>query len=199
MKLGRDFFENASFDVARELLGCFVVHTTASGKIVGRIVETEAYGDSTDLASHARFGPTQRTKIMFGPAGHLYVYSIYGIFNLTNIICGPDGHPSAVLIRATEIIEGQEAAKTNVSNSKFAKANDKIATGPGKLSLALGIDRSHNGIDITNSDEIYILPRTATDKFDVVSTARIGIEYSKHSKELPWRFYIRNNKFVSKK
>lgn len=199
MKLKGDFFERDVVIVARELLGGYFVHKTKQGRLVGKIVETEAYGDADDLASHARFGPTPRNQIMFGPPGALYVYMIYGIFNLTNIVCGKEGSASAILIRAAEIIEGREIIKANIEQSKFAKSDGKLATGPGKFSLAFNIDRTLNGLDITKSQQIYIEQIGENQEPDVVTTTRIGVDYAKHSKELPWRFYLRNNPFVSRR
>lgn len=210
-RLAREFFERDVVTVARDLPGCFLIRQTEKGKIVGKIIETEAYGDTTDLASHARFGEKGRSKLMFGPAGMLYVYSIYGIFELSNIICGKVGHPSAVLLRAAEVVQETEVAKANLSRSKFVKINDKLATGPGKLSLAFGIAREFNGVNITNSELLYILDKRSLDSskltrgdkgresFDIIETTRIGINYAKESKDLPWRFYIKDNPYVSKK
>lgn len=197
MRLTREFFERNVVMVARDLLGSFLVHQTERGRVVGKIVETEAYGDATDLASHARFGERGRSKIMFGPAGLLYVYSIYGLFELSNIICGPAGQAGAVLLRAAEITEGIELAKANLRQSKFVKINDKPATGPGKLSLAFGISRKINGANLITSDQVHLQSKDRSD-FDIITTERIGIDYSKESKNLPWRFYIKDSPRISR-
>jgi DNA-3-methyladenine glycosylase len=135
---------------------------------------------------------------MFGHSGILYVYLNYGIFNLTNIICGPRGRAGAVLIRSAEILEGQNIALDNLERNKFVKANDFLATGPGKLSVALNIMTKQNGLDITTSKEIFIdLAKSVVPPSDIIKTKRVGVEYAGKSKHLPWRFYIKNNNFVS--
>ncbi len=196
-RLTHDFFDRNPVSLARDLIGCFFVHKTGDGIIKGKIIETEAYGDEKDLASHARFGHTKRNAIMYGSSGFLYVYHIYGIFYLTNIICQKAKTPSAVLIRAAEVVEGKEIAKTNIDRSKFVKSNDLMATGPGKFSLAFGIDKSMNHLDIIQSKEIFVENKTG--KIDIMETDRVGIDYAGESKELLWRFYDKNSKFVSKK
>lgn len=197
MRLKRDFFAREVTTVAKDLLGYRFVHQTEQGRVVGKIVETEAYGDAADLASHARFGETKRSKIMFGPAGILYVYKIYGIFNLTNIICGQEGGASAVLIRSAEITEGTEIAESNLTKSRFVKSNNKPAAGPGKFSLALGVTTDDNGTDLITSNNIW-LEAKSTKPFAIIETTRIGVDYAKESKEWQWRYYIADNKFVSK-
>ncbi|MEK9156284.1 MAG: DNA-3-methyladenine glycosylase [Patescibacteria group bacterium] len=199
MRLDRSFFERDAVAVAKDLLGCFFVQNLKSNQIVGRIVETEAYGDATDLASHARFGPTPRSQIMFGPAGVLYVYKIYGIFSLANIVCGKTGEASAALIRAAEIVAGEVIARRNLAQSKFVKLNEQPATGPGKFSLALGIDTGHNGTDLAASPHLYLTRSPAGTEFKIATTTRIGVDYAKDSKDLPWRFYIKDSPFVSKR
>lgn len=197
MALSRSFFKHDVVTVAKELLGCHFVRKTAKGNMGVKIVETEAYSDATDLASHARFGRTERNAVMFGPAGVLYVYIIYGIYNLTNIVCGQEGKAGAVLIRSAEIMEGKKIAQANIENSKFTKLNERLATGPGKFSLAFGLDRSWTGTDITTSADIYITAKMIQ-RFDIIESPRVGVGYAKYSACLPWRFYIKNNPYVSK-
>lgn len=191
------FFERSPQIIARNLLGYFFIRKFEEGKVVGRIVETEAYGNQTDLASHARFGVTERNKIMYGDAGVLYVYSIYGIFWLTNIICGKNGEPGAVLLRSCEIVEGQDIARKLLEKSKFVKADDRLATGPGKLSLAFGIDKTDNYTDLIENDIISL--EKGDPPSDIIETQRIGIDYAGISKELPWRFYDGKSKLISHK
>lgn len=195
--MNRSFFEKDPVTVAKELLGCFFVRKTAEGEMVGMITETEAYGDASDLASHARFGQTKRNSIMYGPAGILYVYHIYGIFYLTNIICQKEESPGAVLIRSAEILKGNEIALQNIKKFKFVKANEKLAVGPGKFSLAFDIDKEQNHTDLFDNADISLLPKKK--RFDIISTKRVGIDYARECKELPWRFHIQDNPFVSKK
>lgn len=196
-RLDRKFFERDPVAVAQDLLGCVLVRKTGTGKIRAKIVETEAYGDATDFASHARFGVTKRNQIMYGEAGIFYVYHIYGIFYLTNIICREKGRPSAVLIRSAEIIDGIEIARQNIDRSKFAKVNELLATGPGKFSLALDITKEQNYLDIAKSGDMFI--EKGGQNFDIIEKERVGIDYAGDCKKLPWRFYIKDNKFVSKK
>lgn len=198
MKLTQSFFSQDPTIVAEKLLGNILVHEINNQRIAGIITETESYGDDTDLASHARFGVTERNKIMFGKAGLLYVYHIYGIFYLTNIICDQKGKAGAVLIRSAQITEGENLAKENLAKSKFVKINQKLATGPGKLSLAFGIDKNNNFEEITTQNSNIYIERNIF-KFDTIKTARIGVDYAKHCKDNPWRFYIKDNETISKK
>ncbi len=209
----RLFFEQDIVTVAKELLGDYFICWTERGRIIGKIVETEAYGDTADLASHARFGNKGRSQIMFGSAGILYVYAIYGLFDLTNIICGQKGSPAAVLIRAAEIIEGKELAHENLQRHRYMKKyyadngrsfrpsvpNNKLASGPGKFSVVFGIDRNMNGTDITLCDKIFIDSPKDKPAFDIIETTRVGIDYAGISKDWSWRFYIKDNPYVSKK
>ena len=199
MRLNRSFFERNPAIVAKELLGKIIVRKTDRGTIKGVIIETEAYGDADDLASHARFGITPRNRIMYGEPGKLYVYLNYGIFNLTNIICEEKDKPGAVLLRSAEIIDGSDLSKELLDKSKFVKANEFLATGPGKLSVAFGIDRKLNSEDIVKSDDVYIeYPKREID-FDIIESERVGVDYASHSKAWPWRFHIKGNQFVSHK
>ncbi len=195
--LDKKFFERDPVVVARELLGNILVHKVGNKRIAGKIVETEAYSDANDLASHASFGKTKRNEIMYGNAGVLYIYHIYGIFFLSNIVCNIKGKPAAILLRAAEIIEGYDLAIENLKQSKFVKVNERIASGPGKLSLAFGLDKTHNHCDITSYSNIFI--EENREKFDIIETNRIGIDYAQHCKKYPWRFYIQDNKYISTK
>ena len=198
VKLSREFFNRDPQTVAKDLIGCFVVKKIGENEIIGKIVETESYGDENDLASHARFGLTPRNKIMYGPPGILYVYQIYGIFMLANIISNAEGIAGAVLIRSAEIVKGHDFAKVNLAKSKFVKTEQKLATGPGKFSLAFDIVKEHNYLDITNSEELTISKEN--DKIEkIASTKRIGVEYAGKCKDYPWRYYLEENNFISKR
>jgi DNA-3-methyladenine glycosylase len=183
-KLDRDFYDRPVLVVARELLGMVLVWNGPQGRQAGRIVETEAYDGPEDAASHARSGPKGRAAVMFGPAGYAYIYLIYGIHHCLNVSTGPPGYPAAVLIRALEPLEGI-AGGTN---------------GPGRLCKTLGLDRSHDGLDMT-SDRLFIEDRgLAVRDEDVVAKARIGIQFAGEPwTSQPWRFYERGNRWVSKK
>lgn len=200
MKLKRSFFSRDTAVVASELLGKFLVSDLRGGKVVGKIIETEAYKGVDDLACHASKGKTPRTETLFGRTGRLYVYLNYGIFWLTNVVSHKEDGAGGILIRSAEIIEGQSTAIKRLNKCKFVKANEKLATGPGKLSVAFGITGDFHTQDITKSDTIYIEDRGDNfPKNSVVAAPRVGVDYAKHCKDYLWRFYLKNNKLVSKK
>ena len=146
-KLSRSFFNRPTLTVAQKLLGKILV----IGKCSGRINEVEAYIGENDPACHAARGITERNKIMFGPAGHLYVYFTYGMYHCANIVTEKEGFPAAVLIRSIEPIRGIEVMKQRRNKS------DHLADGPGKLCIALSMTKSsHNGIDLCNQGDCYI-------------------------------------------
>jgi DNA-3-methyladenine glycosylase len=179
-----------SFDtitLAQKLLGCTLVHESEEGKTAGIIVETEAYLYD-DPASHSFRGQTPRNAPMFGEAGLIYVYLIYGMYECFNIVSNQKGRGEAVLIRALEPTEGIELMqkRRNTTNLK------NLCSGPGKLTKAMGISRKQNGIFL--NQKIYCIAPQNTD-FELISTTRIGIS---QAVELPYRFYIGENRFVSK-
>lgn len=200
MKLDRDFFDRSTVMVAKELLGKFLVADSEEGRVVGKIIETEAYMGTDDLACHASKGRTKRTAGLFGEVGHLYVYLNYGIFWLTNVVAHTENDVGGILLRSAEITEGQSIISERIRQNKFVKLNEKLATGPGKLSVAFGITGDFHTTDFIKSDNIYIEDRgeKILEK-DIISTTRVGVDYAQHCKDYPWRFYIKNNKFVSKK
>lgn len=192
MKLLRSFYEQPTIDVAKQLLGKFLIHRHAEAILVGRIVETEAYLGPHDLACHAAKGRTKRTEVMFGAAGHAYVYFIYGFYNMLNLVTEAQDYPAAVLIRAVEPVRGIEQMKLNRNNERLSD----LASGPGKLCQAFAIDRALNGQDICGKI-LYLEDRgEPTPKFD--ATPRIGVDYAGKWKDKPLRFAVRDNKFVSK-
>lgn len=173
-------------DAARALLGKIIVHGTTAG----RIVETEAYLGSGDLAAHSARGETARTKVIFGPPGHAYVYFIYGMYDCLNIVVEPEGIAGCVLIRAVEPVEGIEEMRARRGVEKL----EQLANGPGKLTRALGITLRHNGADLTRGPITIHLPEKRS-PFDTAVSPRIGIT---KSPDLPLRFYIKDNRFVSR-
>ena len=175
---------------ARRLLGCHLIREVNGQKAVVRIIETEAY-DQSDAASHSYNGMTPRTEVMFGPAGHLYVYFTYGMHYCGNIVCGPKGQGSGVLIRAVEPLEGENLLKDN----RLGKTGIEITNGPAKLCQALKIDKAWNGHDLEKAPLQLILNDELSTE-DIVQTTRIGIS---RAKDVPWRFYVRDNPYVSKK
>lgn len=162
------------------------------GRLVGRIVEVEAYRGSDDPASHAYRGVTQRNRLMFGKGGFAYVYFTYGKHYCFNVVTERQSVPGAVLIRALEPIMGIETMKRNRRTLKVLN----LTNGPGKLTEAMSITGEQNGLDLTRSKELFICKPKEKEKFKVVSTKRIGIRVGV---DKPWRFYIKNNRFVSRK
>lgn len=185
--LSRGFYERGTVDVARDLLGKVLVH----GPTAGIIVETEAYLGGDDLASHSAVGITDRTRVIFGPGGHAYVYLSYGIHDCMNIVAERSGKPGCVLIRALEPIEGLDAMR---ARRPKARTDRDLTSGPGKLTQALGITRKHTGVDMTHGD-LAVLARPNAPLFEIDVTPRIGIS---KCVDLPLRFLIRGNRFVSR-
>ena len=189
--LPRSFYDRETLMVAKELLGKHLVRRTDDGDIVGKIVEVEGYRGSDDPASHAYKGPTKRNWPMFGKPGCAYVYFIYGNHYCLNATTERKGVPGAVLIRAVEIIDGLELARKN----RKARSDVELSNGPGKLTKALNISKMHNGLDLTQLHALSIHHPETAENFVTTTKRRIGI---KAGGERPWRFYIKNNKFVSK-
>jgi DNA-3-methyladenine glycosylase len=181
-RLQRSFFDRDTELVARELLGCLLVHRSEGVERIGRIVETEAYLGVDDLAAHSSKGITPRTRIMFGPAGYAYVYLIYGMHHCVNVVTGPAGEGTAVLLRALEPVQNLHG-KTS---------------GPALLCKAMDIDRRLNGHDFC-SDELHMLARPAGHAVSVVERPRIGVDYAGDWAARPLRFYLEGNSYVSRK
>lgn len=180
-KLPRSFYDRDTIVVARELLGKHLVHRTAGVERVGRIVEVEAYLGPHDLAAHSARGLTKRTRVMFGPPGHAYVYLIYGMHWCMNVVTQSEGMASAVLLRAVEPVKNIEAR----------------TQGPALLTRAMGIDGRLDGHDLL-SDELFARdPRDGT-PIRIVKRPRIGVDYAGRWARRLLRFYIRGNPFVSK-
>lgn len=190
MKVMSDFafLDGLSAKVAPRLLGCYMVRELEGRRLVGKIVETEAY-DQTDAASHSYRGRTPRTDVMFGPAGHVYVYFTYGMHYCMNVVCGPVGRGAAVLIRAIEPLEGIDVMTRN----RHGIAGSSLTNGPAKLCYALGVDKTMNGHDLHERPlQLVINPPEAAK--NIVQTTRIGITKDAHR---PWRFYLKNSAYVS--
>jgi DNA-3-methyladenine glycosylase len=190
--LPRSFYDRPTLDVARDLLGKTLVRMTSAGSTAVRIVETEAYVGENDKACHASKGMTDRNRVMFGEPGHAYVYFIYGMYHCLNLVTERDGFPAAVLIRAGQPICGMpDMAKRR----KTAKPME-MASGPGKLCMALDIDRTLNGVDLCQQGPLYV--EDGYTPSDIVACPRVGVDYAGDDKDLPWRFYIKGNVCVSK-
>jgi DNA-3-methyladenine glycosylase len=177
--LPRSFYARATVEVARGLLGKVLVH----GVTAGIIVETEAYLGGDDLAAHSARGLTARTRVIFGPPGHAYVYLIYGMYECLNLVAEPDGRPGCVLIRALEPVSGVELMQARRGAIRKVA---QLANGPGKLTLALGITRAHNGADVTRGS-LVVREAAGTGEREIEVTPRIGIT---RSAELPLRFVL---------
>ena len=187
MILPQDFYQKETKTVARELLGKLLVHETPQGTIAGKIVETEAYLYPNDPASHSFRGMTKRNQAMFGPAGTAYIYFTYGMHHCLNVVTQAKGE--AILIRALEPMMGIELMK---KNRKMAKVKT-LCNGPAKLMQALAIDKSQNQTDLT-SPPLYIMDQPNLTDSQIAISFRIGIS---KGKDLPLRFFIRDNTFVS--
>ncbi len=180
-KLARVFYDRDTITVAKELLEKYLVHVSDGVQRVGKIVEVEAYLGPHDLAAHSAKGLTERTKVMFGPPGHAYVYMIYGMYYCMNVVTEREGHASAVLLRAIEPV-------TNV---------DGRTQGPGLLCKAMHIDRNLNGHDLV-SDDFFIADPAKNKPLAVIRRPRVGVDYARHWARRLLRFYIKGNPFISK-
>ena len=169
-RLDRKFFNRNTVLVAQELLGKFLVRKVGNKIVKAKITETEAYCGTKDLACHASKGLTERTKVMFGPAGYPYIYMIYGMYHCLNIVTEKEGNPSAVLIRSLDC---------------------ENCDGPGKLCRELKIDRKLNAVDLVKSNSLWIEEnKTKTSKSQIKKGKRIGVDYAGKWKDKLWRFYL---------
>lgn len=189
--LPREFYSRDTLVVAKDLLGKYLIRHLNDENIVAKIVEVEAYRGSDDPASHAYKGQTPRNQLMFGKAGFSYVYFTYGKHYCLNVTTEKEGIPGAVLIRAIEIMDGLELARQN------RKANSlvNLSNGPGKLTEALNITKIHNGLDLTERNELFIRHSEIDRSHEITVSRRIGI---KAGSEKLWRFYFKDSTFVSK-
>lgn len=180
-KLPRSFYDRDTRVVARELLGKYLVHVSHGLERVGRLVEVEAYLGPHDLAAHSSKGLTRRTKVMFGPPGHAYVYFIYGMYYCMNVVTEPEGHASAVLLRAVEPVKNVEGR----------------TQGPGLLCKAMDIDKELNGHDLL-SDDFFVAAPPLDKPMTIVRRPRIGVDYARHWAKRHLRFYVKGNAYVSR-
>jgi len=188
-RLARPFFARYTPDVARDLLGCLLVRRVGGSTVSGRIVEVEAYRGSDDPASHSYRGATKRSAVMFGEAGHVYVFFSYGFHWCLNFTSETVGQPGAVLIRALEPVEGIERMIKNRGVSDVGR----LTNGPGKLTKALSIDGSFNGEDLVKSRRLYVVGRKQPVR--VGASSRIGVS---KGREQQWRFFVEGNPFLSR-
>jgi len=196
-KLKRSFYKRDVITIAKELLGKILVKKDDRLLLAGKIVEVEAYDGSVDKAAHTFTGKTKRNEIMFNEGGYFYVYFTYGNHFCCNVVTGKKNEGTAVLIRAIEPLEGIEIMVMNRFGKKSVTEKEKtnLTNGPGKICKALNITKEHYGVDLTG-DNVFILNRPKLRNEQIIVTKRIGI---KKSVDLPWRFYIKDNPYVSKK
>ena len=185
-------------DVAPRLLGAVLTHTTDDGNVRVRLTEVEAYDGAQDPGSHAFRGPTRRNAEMFGPPGRAYVYFTYGMHHCVNVVCGEPGRASAVLLRAGEVVEGVELARVRRTGAR----DRDLARGPARLCSALGINLTHNGLDLSVGPLVLRLPDPAPPDeladspaaHSVSSGPRVGL---RHGADHPWRFWLTGEPTVS--
>ena len=196
--LPRAFFDRPSTDVAPDLIGCVFWSDSPEGRVAVKLVEVEAYEGEADPASHAFRGRTPRNAVMYGPAGHAYVYFTYGMHFCVNLVCQPAGEASAVLLRAGQVVEGAElAAARRPAGRASASARERdLARGPGRLCQALGIDRAWDGTDVcTPGSRLGIGPPDPADgELRISRGPRIGIT---RAADWPLRFWLTGDRHVS--
>jgi DNA-3-methyladenine glycosylase len=195
----REFFDRPSVQVAPDLLGVVIEHQTAAGLVAVQLTEVEAYAGASDPASHAYRGRTQRNAVMFGPVGHAYVYFTYGMYFCVNLVCQPEGHASAVLLRAGQVVDGvplAAARRSRRSRSAAVPRERDLARGPALLCEALGIDRSQDGADVcAPGSPLRVLARPEpVPGVGISSGPRVGIS---RAADVAWRFWITGDPAVS--
>lgn len=196
-KLPREFYTRPNVvTVARDLLGKLLVVPTKDGRRVsGIIVETEAYRGPLDRAAHSYGGRrTTRTETMYGIGGTAYVFFVYGMYNQFNVVTNVADAPHAVLIRALEPVEGIEVMRKR----RLGQPDHNLTNGPGKLCIAMGIDRKLDSADLLG-DRVWLEQGRTIPRSQIASGPRIGIDYAEEWVDKPWRFWIRENPFVSRR
>jgi DNA-3-methyladenine glycosylase len=196
LRLKQVFYQKDAVQAAKDLLGKVIVRKYNDKTIKVKIVETEAYCGAEDKASHAHNNKkTKRTAPMFKKGGHSYIYLIYGMYYCLNVVTAAENNPHAVLIRAVEPLKGLNYIKENrqIKSSKI----ENLTNGPGKLSQALKINKNLDGCNLIESDFLYIID-TETEEFEIENSPRINIDYAEEYKDKKWRFFIKNNKYISR-
>lgn len=194
--LTRAFLSRRAVEVAPDLLGCLLVHR----QVVLRLTEVEAYEGGADPGSHAFRGPTPRTEVMFGPAGHLYVYRSYGIHWAVNVVTGAPGAAAAVLLRAGEVVQGADLARPRREEGRATPVPDRdLARGPGRLTVALGIGAEHRGLDLcTGTPGVQLLAGETVPATAVRRGPRVGVSgKGGDGGRFPWRFWLADEPTVS--
>ena len=202
MKLERSFYTRDTITVAKELLGCYLVHETTAGVTKGKIVEVEAYKGPKDKGAHSyRYRHTPRMDPLFKNGGFAYVFQVYGHNYCLNVVTQKENMPEAVLIRALEPCNGMELMgerrKINLSEGKRGDFKN-LTNGPSKLCQAFDIKISLNGKDLCGT-ELYIMPKSSSEhNNEIVATPRINIDYAEEYKDVLWRFFLKGNEFISR-
>lgn len=201
--LPQSFYEKDTEDLAYALLGVVLAHQTPEGLTAGRIVEVEMYRGSLDRAAHSYSGvATKRTRVMFGPPGHAYVYFIYGMHYCLNVVSAPEGKGEAILVRALEPLVGLDimARRRNMAlfNPSFSKDSQRLTNGPAKLAQALGINSRQYGWPLFESPLSLHQIEDPVSKTKIARGPRINVSYAKEAADFDWRFWIRDNPFVSR-
>lgn len=184
MLLPQSFYNRSTLKVAQDLLGCFLVEASSGRRV--RIVETEAYKGWSDKASHASRGRTRRNQVMFGPPGYFYVYLVYGMHHMVNVVTEKQGYPAAVLLRAGEVADNP---------------NSRIAAGPAKLAKYSGLDLEYNNTPVFKRSGFCIEARGKgrMEKISIIKTTRVGVDYAGECKNRKWRFYLKDCSAISRK
>jgi len=203
MKLTRGFYERNTILVARDLLGKILVYNDGKTIIKGKIVETEAYINAKDEGAHFNKGLTDRTKIIDEAGGHVYIYTIYGMYLLFNIVAETKGVHGAVLLRAVEPIEGIEKMYVNRYKRPYDNPPRReiinLTNGPGKFVMAYGMTKEIYGADVVTDSSIWVEEAPNLSLDEIVRSKRINIDYAENGKDYLLRFNIKDNPFVSKK
>ncbi|WP_040328658.1 DNA-3-methyladenine glycosylase [Clostridium ihumii] len=204
MKITKDFYARDARVVAKELLGKILVRKINNIVLKGKIVETEAYIGKIDKASHA-YGNrrTERTEPLYGEAGIAYVYFIYGLYHCFNVITNKKDEAEGVLIRAIEPLNEFDYLSQIRFHKKYNELTKlqikSLTDGPSKLCMAMNITKINNYEDMTKSEDLYIESININENFEIVESKRIGIDYAEEARDFLWRYYIKDNKYVSKK
>lgn len=196
-RLGKDFFEQSGIILAKSLLGKRFVKLQGQETLSFMITETEAYMGPIDKAAHSCRGKTNRNQVMWESGGKLYVYQIYGLYFCMNIVADKADQPCAVLIRSGQPLENISKMYLNARKEQMLDKKGLITVGPSRLCLAMGIDKTYNGIDLVESDELYVTDYQSILEDDIAATPRINIDYAEEAVNFPWRFFIKNNPYVS--
>ncbi len=193
-KLPREFYTRDALTVAEDLLGKYLVSRKEEGRTAGMIVETEAYKGEEDPASHAFSGEkTERTKVQFEEGGRAYVYLIYGLYHCFNVVTGKEGEPGSVFVRALEPVQGEDIMRKR-RGLKDKKSKKEFTNGPGKLCMAMGINKKMSGKDL-GGEELFV--SRSEKEIEVKTAERINIDYAGEAKKWPWRFFVKGNPYVS--